>query len=607
MLGLFGGLTKKLRGTLVVRIFIVVSLSVVIPTAALFIGALALFENVVRSSFDAELGTALDGAERDLISFLADLTAVSGALADSPEILRAFSPGLSQFDRARIIDRAVDGLFLALPGRDAVRWTFVTDEGLYTSWSRNFNDYSFLANSPLARRARALGGHVAWEGFNPSFVQEERSWSLLASLARLFPTERVGGESLDAPLGILILSAETDAFKKYLGDRRASDKFATLLVARSSGVVVDASNHPIPKEVEARVADVLGAAPSQGTIQRRVGSYLMAGRRLDTLPSELALQEWSLVVLYSFGDLSARFDKLRVLFIPASALLLVASLLVSFFVSRRVVRPVVTLSRSMSSWQPAQGPILADQQAFDRTDEIGVLNRSFLRLQEEVISLVTRVEREHAVRERYRYRSLRAQLNPHFLFNSLNSVRSLALVRRANNIVDAVDQLSGLLAYSMGKSGDFSTLDEELQSVECYLSVQNLRFGGRFHLERLVPAELLRAETLRFMLQPLVENSVIHGYRGASGEGVIEVSASEASGILIISVADRGIGLDPAALESRIADDDGWVEEGGLGLRNVRDMISLTYGEGSDLSICSREGGGAIVRIRLPLRGDVQL
>jgi len=458
------------------------------------------------------------------------------------------------------------------------------------------------------RRARELGGHVAWEGFDKSFVAEEREWSLLVSAARLFPTDPglvPAGAVGNNRIGTLILSAETDAFRKYLRDRRASEAFATLLVARGGSVLVDASNRPLPAEVARAAARALTGPAAADDRVLRVGAYLLAGRRLTALPAELSAQDWTIAVLYSYGETSRRFDRLRSYFLPASALLLAAALAVSWFVSRRVVRPIAALSGNMESWRPE----LAAAEALpvplpdaDRPDEIGRLNRSFFRLQEDIVSLLGRLKREHETRELYRYRSLRAQLNPHFLFNSLNSVRWLAIMRKADNIVEAIDDLSGLLGYSMGKGGDESTLRDELESVERYLAVQNLRYGGRFRTERSVPAELEGAAVLRFMLQPLAENCVVHGYRGASGEGVIEIGAAAADGILTVTVSDRGVGVDPAALERRLSDEAEGDRDGGLGLRNVRDMLALTYGKDADLALFEREGGGAVVRIRLPLR-----
>jgi len=618
----FFSFMAKARSALVVRIFLIVSLAVVLPAGILFAVALTLFENVVRESIDAELATALDGAERDLTNFLADLTAVSGALADDGEVARIFTPGLSEYDRVKALDKAVDGLFMALPGRDAVRWTFLTEDGIYSSWSRNFNDYRFLRDAPLAVKARALGGHLAWEGFNPSFQAEERNWSSLVSLGRLFPTD-----SSVKRLGVMMLSVEKEAFRKYLKDRRASDNFATLLIARGGEVVVDAGNRAVPAEISAAAVAAFAEAPDRADLALNAGGYLVVGRRLSSLPVELVEQDWSVAVLYSYGVLSRRFDRLRAYFLPASAFLFVTAIVVSWFVSRRVVRPVSALSRSMDAWRPEiagvdgasyaasatvlpghpapflPAPVLSTADA-SRSDEIGTLHRAFSRLQADIVVLLDRLKRESEVRELYRYRSLRAQLNPHFLFNSLNSVRWLAIIRKADNIVAAVDDLSGLLGYSMGKGGDSSTLREELESVERYLSIQNLRFGGRFRLKRLVQDDAFGAEALRFMLQPIAENCVLHGYKGASGEGIVEIAAGVVDGSLLVSVADRGVGLDPVALEQRMAEDADAdaSREGGLGLRNVRDMLALTYGGAADLTLSARDGGGTIVRIRLPYR-----
>lgn len=137
------------RSKISVRIFIILTLLVLVPALILFFASLALFERGVREALDMELRTALDGAERDITSFLADLVAVSGVMAKDPMIYKALTEDLDPVGRVKIIDAAVDGLLTPLPGNDAIRYTFISSAGLFSSWSRNFNDYSLSRTSSL--------------------------------------------------------------------------------------------------------------------------------------------------------------------------------------------------------------------------------------------------------------------------------------------------------------------------------------------------------------------------------------------------------------------------------------------------------------------------
>lgn len=605
---------QQIRASISLRIFLIVTMLVLVPAVFLFLGSLALFEGAVREALNMELRTALDGAERDITSFLADLVAISGVIANDPMVFKAVSEETDLIGQVRIIDKAVDGLLTPLPGNDAIKYTLITKAGLFSSWSRNFNDYSFISDLPLVKAASERSGHVVWQGFTPSFVMEERSYSLVASLARSFPLESIG--KIDAgSLGVLILSAESEAFKHYLADKRPGSSYTTLLLSESGSVYVEATDRAVPETVPRRIATEIGSNIGKDTdIHMHIGDYLVAERKLSGLPQEFLNQGWSVAVLYSYGNVERRFVDIRSAFLLAFTVMLVLALIVVFFVSRRVVGPIVSLSRIMEKWSPDLGLVNisgkegaggreTDHLDIVRPDEIGALNRSFRRMQENILELINGIQREHAVRDLYRYRALRSQLNPHFLFNSLNSIRWLAIIRREDNIVSAVDDLSNILAYSIGKNGDISTLRSELDSVKHYLAIQNLRYGGRFLLETRIPEELLEYEIPRFMLQPLVENCILHAYQGVAGEGLIEIEAESVREDIFISVADRGTGLDPAALERALDDDRNRDRDAGIGLRNIRDMLALSYGENgrrADLSIMAREGGGAVVRILLP-------
>jgi two-component system sensor histidine kinase YesM len=593
-------LPEAVRSRFAARLFLIVAAAVVLPAAILFLAGLALFESAVRESVKSELGSSLDRTERDLTSLLADLVAVSGAAANDENIRAALASGRREFEDSRLVDRSFDTILAALPGRESVRYTLVGKDRIYSSWSRNFHDYGFLRGIPIAQAAVRSEGHVVWAGFSPSFVREEADRSFLVSLARVVPAEPASAS------GLLILQADSDAFRRYFRDRRASQSFATLLVARGA-VVMDASTTPVPKAAAASLA-ALAAGPSGAGAQgadfaARIGGYFAAGRRLTGLPEGLRDQDWSIAVLYDYRELDRRFAGLRALFLPSFAVLLVSALVASFFASRRVVSPLAGLSARMEAWMPeAPGPApeeaAAQQRATEasgRQDEIGALARSFDRMRAKVGELFASLQREHEVKELFRYRALRAQLNPHFLFNSLASIRWMAIIRKADNIVEALDELSGLLSYGMGKGGDRSSLGDEIDSARRYLSIQNLRYGGRFSLREELGPGLKQAEVLRFMLQPLVENCVIHGYRGLSREGIVEVSGRLEGGTLVVEVADRGEG--PLA---RTPGSGERPSEAGLGLTNVRDMLAIVYGPGSSLELCARDGGGSVAVARLP-------
>ncbi len=190
--------------------------------------------------------------------------------------------------------------------------------------------------------------------------------------------------------------------------------------------------------------------------------------------------------------------------------------------------------------------------------------------------------------------ALRAQINPHFLFNSLNSIAQL--IRADPDRAEAcVERLAEMFRYVLryGEK-DFVPLAEELEMARAYLDIERARFGDRLRVETHVDPPSLQHLIPNLILQPLVENAVRHGLSRKRGGGTVRIDARLADGCLELSVGDDGLGMPDTALER--------VYEHGIGLRNLRDRLARLYGPAHLPEITSAPGSGTRVRLRLPLR-----
>jgi signal transduction histidine kinase len=193
-----------------------------------------------------------------------------------------------------------------------------------------------------------------------------------------------------------------------------------------------------------------------------------------------------------------------------------------------------------------------------------------------------------------RLRGLRAQLNPHFLFNTLNAVTVLSMKGDHDGVVRVINLLSELLRACLDESrGQETTLANELQLVERYLEIQRIRFADRLTVEVDVGGELLDALVPTMLLQPLVENAVTHGIAAARGPGRVSIAAARADGRLMLSVSDTGPGFATAGTGGR-----------GLGLANTRARLDELYGDAQSFDAGAAPEGGACVRLSLPFRTE---
>jgi sensor histidine kinase YesM len=218
-----------------------------------------------------------------------------------------------------------------------------------------------------------------------------------------------------------------------------------------------------------------------------------------------------------------------------------------------------------------------------------------LRAQRELRERATAAARAEAAAARAQLQSVRAHLNPHFLFNALHAVSSLVRVdaRAADR---AIEQLGELLRRSLDHGNrELVPLGDEWAFVRAYLELEQLRLGDRLRLDCKLEPDALAVLVPPFLIQPLVENAVRHGVAKSAAGGTVEVSAARRNGTLYLRIADDGPGAAPDRLEQRM----------GFGIDGVRQQLEARFGKRAKLEIESRAGPGFAVSLSLPIEGDV--
>jgi sensor histidine kinase YesM len=190
--------------------------------------------------------------------------------------------------------------------------------------------------------------------------------------------------------------------------------------------------------------------------------------------------------------------------------------------------------------------------------------------------------------------TLRMQLNPHFLFNTLNAISVLALKGERQNVVRMLTRLSDLLRLALENAEQLVPLAEELAFLEPYIEIEQVRFRDRLRVVTDIPPETLDAEVPSLLLQPLVENAVRHGIARRTGAGTIEIRALAADGRLCLEVRDSGPGFSPTG--------DVGAERRGVGLANTRARLEQLYGAEHSFRLTNAPGGGAVASVEIPFR-----
>lgn len=265
-------------------------------------------------------------------------------------------------------------------------------------------------------------------------------------------------------------------------------------------------------------------------------------------------------------------------------------------VSRKITGPIGALSEKAARFGEGDFSKIPLE---TETKELIMLDRGFDEMAERITTLMEKQIADERTLHKTELELLQAQINPHFLYNTLDSIAILAESGREEDAVLMVNSLSSFFRISLSKGKDIIPLESEVSHVNSYLEIQQIRYSDILKYDIQVPDELKQYYVPKLILQPLVENALYHGIKNRRGIGTIHIRGEEDHGDIVLTVSDNGAGMDEEqvqALQAGIYQD----RHTGLGLVNVHKRIRLYCGDRYGLLFTSKKGEGTSVSLRLP-------
>lgn len=271
-----------------------------------------------------------------------------------------------------------------------------------------------------------------------------------------------------------------------------------------------------------------------------------------------------------------------------------------------MTRPIYYLQGKMKKFQNGD---FKSKVNWSRKDEIGKLAVTFNEMTERINQLIEQNYVAQIKQREAQFNALQAQINPHFLYNTLDSISNIAIAQQVPYVSEISIHLADMLRYSISKIGPIVTLQEELNHIKAYLLIQNIRYGNKFTAEWNIDPNTLDLPIIKLTLQPLVENAVYHGLEMKIGPGLIRISSWIEGRFACIQIEDDGLGIPPDRLSTLVQElkatsvspQSAVAFEGtkSLGIINVHERIRLQYGNQYGLELHSH-AGGTTVFMRLP-------
>jgi len=318
---------------------------------------------------------------------------------------------------------------------------------------------------------------------------------------------------------------------------------------------------------------------------------------------------WKIVAYITLDELYRDANILRKNIAILCVIMTIVMIVPTLFIAMDIVNPINKLVKGMEKVQAGGDNV---QIQIDRGDELGFLNKAFNSMSREIHHLVNWVYREQLTRKEAELKALQSQINPHFLFNTLEAINWMAQLNNVPEISKTVSDLSDLMEASIGRDERLISIKEEFTYADKYISLQKVRFGDRIELVKNMEPEVSNIKIPRLLVQPLVENAVYHGIERTKGKGVINLNAVRQGENILIEVIDNGVGMGREELDElneRLSmDNDTYFRtlsskrSRSIGIENVNRRIKLFYGESYGLQIDSEPGKYTKVAAIIPYR-----
>jgi two-component system, sensor histidine kinase YesM len=377
-------------------------------------------------------------------------------------------------------------------------------------------------------------------------------------------------------------------------------KGADIFVINKDGMVISSRNEDIPVGKQYKDGMLIENIIKNHNDGSRVFNFRINNNKYLIAFTPIEKTEWFVVSTIPFSYLNSESARagINIFFLALACSLL--AIILSYFLSKSISLPLKKLVLSMNE---AKGGNLSVNIKDDSKDEIGEVARNFNVMVNEIKNLMDNVKNKEIQKRDAELKALQAQINPHFLSNTLNTVKWLASIQKADNIENLITSLIQLLHANVGKGEVLVSVREELEYIKNYINIQEYRYFNKFVVNYDIEDKILDYKMPRFTLQPVVENALIHGIEPMEGQGVIVIKGFEYEGLVKVTITDNGLGIPEDKLINILNCDENnnKYRFSGIGINNVNERIKMYFGEQYGLNIHSVQNLYTTVEISIPI------
>ena len=393
--------------------------------------------------------------------------------------------------------------------------------------------------------------------------------------------------------GVVFLDLNYSAISELCAQSSMGDKGYVFILDQDGNIVYHPRQQQLYNELQTEnISLVMNAESDIVTVGKGDDEKIYA-------LSHSEITGWTIVGCMNMSELLRNSRQTRSIYVLVALGLIIVALLISSVIARNITMPIQKLRDSMKSVQKGNFDIEDIEVLTD--NEIGSLTRSFNVMTHRIRELMEQNIQEQEQKRKIELKALQSQINPHFLYNTLDSIIWMIRSEEYEGAGKMVSLLAKFFRISLSQGKDMIPLEKELEHASSYLAIQNIRFKDKFEFQIEADPALLKYLCPKLSIQPLLENAIYHGMEGMYEDGEITIRIYDRDGDIGIDVADNGPGMTQETIDHIMHNKVISSKRGsGIGVRNVNERIQLIYGEDYGVTITSELDEGTTATITIP-------
>lgn len=522
------------------------------------------------------------------IDYMDNIASLFSGGEDVQEVL--FSQKIDQESNNRLKDQ----FHMILEGRDDIKNLGILSAdgtGLINDGNEEINENLDIFEQEWYKNAiKANGKSVLTSSHVQHVVKGERPWVITLSRAIENPSAE------NEPDSVFFVDLNYSAISELCDQNSMSDTGYVFIVDESGNIVYHPQQQQLYNELQTENIDLVMNS-KEDTVQTESGRE----EKLYTM-SKSEKTGWTVVGCMNVDELLKRSKQAQSIYLLMAIVLVVVAMAISSLIARNITLPIQKLRDSMAKVQ--KGDFETADVEVTTENEIGSLTKSFNVMTHRIQDLMEQNVHEQEEKRKSELKALQSQINPHFLYNTLDSIIWMAEGKKNEEVVLMTAALARLLRQSISNEEELVSIGQEIEYARSYLTIQKMRYKDKLEFQIDVSPSINSVPIIKLVLQPLIENAIYHGLKYKESKGLLVVKGFEEEDNVILQVMDNGVGMDEEKLLHIFDKHKVNYHSNGVGVYNVQRRLLLYYGAGYGISYKSRQGQGTIATVTIPKRRE---